>query len=244
MSNKAIRRYFFAVQHGLCVYCGIGCVLDGDLLAGNFFTIDHIVPRALNGRGDRANLAGACHECNEKRSVAISRDSNKVLLRNFRLERDTLNRYRQLGPVSEAPAIMAMEHLEARPWAVHQLDYPAGRIPRLRDCCSECQGDLATGSVSSRTYCSKRCRSRARRRRSRNNRAARAAARSSLVHAATNAEGDRRRRQCLPVAAQAATVTSSKWKIAASLGIVVAAIFLALVHSERRCRERGAGTGF
>lgn len=46
----------------LCEYCH-----SLELLSANRFTIDHIVPRSLDGSDDIDNLALACRRCNERR---------------------------------------------------------------------------------------------------------------------------------------------------------------------------------
>ena len=46
----------------LCEYCH-----SLELLSANRFTIDHIVPRSLDGSDDINNLALACRRCNERR---------------------------------------------------------------------------------------------------------------------------------------------------------------------------------
>jgi len=46
----------------LCEYCH-----SPERLSANHFTIDHIIPRSLEGSDDISNLALACRRCNERR---------------------------------------------------------------------------------------------------------------------------------------------------------------------------------
>ncbi len=58
LEKKAVReRAFF-----LCEYC-----YSPERLSANRFTVDHVIPRSLNGSDDLRNLALACRRCNERR---------------------------------------------------------------------------------------------------------------------------------------------------------------------------------
>ncbi|MBA3920900.1 MAG: HNH endonuclease [Nostocaceae cyanobacterium] len=46
----------------LCEYCH-----SPERLSANRFTVDHIIPRSLEGSDDVSNLALACRRCNERR---------------------------------------------------------------------------------------------------------------------------------------------------------------------------------
>ena len=46
----------------LCEYCH-----SPERLSANRFTIDHVIPRSLEGSDDISNLALACRRCNERR---------------------------------------------------------------------------------------------------------------------------------------------------------------------------------
>jgi 5-methylcytosine-specific restriction endonuclease McrA len=46
----------------LCEYCH-----SSERLSANRFTIDHVIPRSLDGSDDLSNLALACRRCNERR---------------------------------------------------------------------------------------------------------------------------------------------------------------------------------
>ncbi|MFP4298717.1 MAG: HNH endonuclease [Spirulinaceae cyanobacterium] len=46
----------------LCEYCH-----SSERIAATRFTIDHIIPRSLNGSDEITNLALACRRCNERR---------------------------------------------------------------------------------------------------------------------------------------------------------------------------------
>jgi 5-methylcytosine-specific restriction endonuclease McrA len=46
----------------LCEYCH-----SPERLSANRFTVDHIIPRSLEGCDDISNLALACRRCNERR---------------------------------------------------------------------------------------------------------------------------------------------------------------------------------
>jgi HNH endonuclease len=46
----------------LCEYCH-----SPERLSANHFTIDHVIPRSLEGSDDISNLALACRRCNERR---------------------------------------------------------------------------------------------------------------------------------------------------------------------------------
>jgi hypothetical protein len=46
----------------LCEYCH-----SPERLSANRFTVDHIIPRSLEGSDDISNLALACRRCNERR---------------------------------------------------------------------------------------------------------------------------------------------------------------------------------
>ncbi|MGL5060962.1 MAG: HNH endonuclease [Microcoleus sp.] len=46
----------------LCEYCH-----SPERLSANRFTVDHVIPRSLEGSDDISNLALACRRCNERR---------------------------------------------------------------------------------------------------------------------------------------------------------------------------------
>ncbi len=48
----------------LCAYCGISPIDTGEQM-----TIDHVVPRCLNGENNLTNMAGACYPCNQKKAA-------------------------------------------------------------------------------------------------------------------------------------------------------------------------------
>jgi 5-methylcytosine-specific restriction endonuclease McrA len=76
---KARRRSIMAKAqlngHGLprCTYCGVQMSRKAEHYAAppgaavQFFTMDHIIPRAKGGCNDQRNLTGACRPCNEAR---------------------------------------------------------------------------------------------------------------------------------------------------------------------------------
>lgn len=55
--SKALRFEILTRDGYRCRYCGAGA-------AQSVLHIDHVVPRALNGRDDAANLVTACQPCN------------------------------------------------------------------------------------------------------------------------------------------------------------------------------------
>ncbi len=201
MSNRVNRRYFFTLQRGQCIYCGTACLLDGCPHAEKLFTIDHIVPLALNGRGDRANLAGACRLCNQERSVATSFKSKRGLRLKFLLERDILNRHRQVEPISDVPTQpMALGDLDGRPWADSEVLQREAALVIQGHRCLECLIALPITWVGVRSYCCPQCRSRAKRRRYRDNRAAGTVSMGTGVHIVMSAES---------IAGSASNTTSS-----------------------------------
>jgi HNH endonuclease len=60
--SDATKQFVRKRANYLCEYCH-----SLELLSANRFTIDHIVPRSLDGSDDLDNLALACRRCNERR---------------------------------------------------------------------------------------------------------------------------------------------------------------------------------
>ncbi len=60
--SEATKQFVRERANYLCEYCH-----SLEVLSANRFTIDHIVPRSLNGSDDLDNLALACRRCNERR---------------------------------------------------------------------------------------------------------------------------------------------------------------------------------
>lgn len=60
--SKTIRQQVRERANGLCEYCH-----SPERICTTRFTIDHILPRSLNGSDRLDNLAFACRRCNERR---------------------------------------------------------------------------------------------------------------------------------------------------------------------------------
>ncbi len=60
--NDAIKQLVRARAEYLCEYCH-----SPERLSANRFTVDHVLPRSLQGSDDIDNLALACRRCNERR---------------------------------------------------------------------------------------------------------------------------------------------------------------------------------
>lgn len=173
MYGRIKRRYLFELQRGMCVWCGCRCNLEGSPTLANSFTIDHIVPTALDGEGVRANLAGACRSCNLRRSLDMRMISGAALEQKYRTERELLNKHRDLaGPWKGSASPMTLEHLQSRPWAVHEVACWTAGSAFATAFCLECRTDLRAAAIGVRSYCSSRCRRRASRRRLRSRRVA------------------------------------------------------------------------
>ncbi|MEQ9481641.1 HNH endonuclease [Coleofasciculus sp. F4-SAH-05] len=60
--NETVRQQVRERAKGLCEYCH-----SPEQICTTRFTIDHILPRSLNGSDHLNNLAFACRRCNERR---------------------------------------------------------------------------------------------------------------------------------------------------------------------------------
>jgi 5-methylcytosine-specific restriction endonuclease McrA len=60
--NDATKQLIRARAEYLCEYCH-----SPERLSANRFTVDHVMPRSLEGSDDINNLALACRRCNERR---------------------------------------------------------------------------------------------------------------------------------------------------------------------------------
>lgn len=54
-------------QRDLCALCGERMLFEGNPNHPRFATLDHVVPRSLNGANARSNLRLACKACNNRR---------------------------------------------------------------------------------------------------------------------------------------------------------------------------------
>lgn len=67
-SWKRTRTAVARAQNWLCAYCGRGMKKEGgrtDCPRG--VTLDHVLPLALGGTDDPANLVACCYECNHRK---------------------------------------------------------------------------------------------------------------------------------------------------------------------------------
>jgi 5-methylcytosine-specific restriction endonuclease McrA len=60
--SDATKQIVRARAEYLCEYCH-----SPERLSANRFTVDHVIPRSLEGSDDISNLALACRRCNERR---------------------------------------------------------------------------------------------------------------------------------------------------------------------------------
>lgn len=71
--SKTVRRAVFERDNYQCTTCGFHetdwhAAEAGDRRAGNFLTIDHVIPWALGGTNDPSNLTTLCFDCNHAKS--------------------------------------------------------------------------------------------------------------------------------------------------------------------------------
>jgi 5-methylcytosine-specific restriction endonuclease McrA len=60
--SDAIKQLVRERAEFLCEYCH-----SPERLSANRFTVDHVIPRSLEGSDELGNLALACRRCNERR---------------------------------------------------------------------------------------------------------------------------------------------------------------------------------
>jgi 5-methylcytosine-specific restriction endonuclease McrA len=78
--SKFKRKKLYNKQNGKCFYCGKKCTLsDKKLNQKDFFTLDHVIPKARNGIDLMENLVGACFECNNKKGCKDVNEFYNVL---------------------------------------------------------------------------------------------------------------------------------------------------------------------
>ncbi len=69
---RVSRQYLFALQNGICAYCGIQMTLESD--HDHSVTRDHVFPRSRGGPTALFNLVGACRHCNRSKGSSLLHD--------------------------------------------------------------------------------------------------------------------------------------------------------------------------
>lgn len=70
-NRRSLRRYVYRRDNYTCVYCG-----NKDRAT---LTLDHVVPKSLQGRGVRSNMVTACQHCNQcKGDTLIYRSIDRI----------------------------------------------------------------------------------------------------------------------------------------------------------------------
>lgn len=69
---RLTRREILRRDHDICQYCGC---------SSNSLTIDHVIPRRLNGKKEWTNVVAACPACNHKKGSLSLQEAGMKLLR-------------------------------------------------------------------------------------------------------------------------------------------------------------------
>lgn len=96
------RAFLFALQGGVCAFCGAQSTLSGPKADPLFRTLEHIQPRKLRGPNVISNLVGCCTRCNEGRNRRMWTTDPALFLATCLAEREFVNTHRVLGNGYEA----------------------------------------------------------------------------------------------------------------------------------------------